>query len=81
MAIITTDKFRPKFLESRRVGLEYFLKLVSHRSSMIICLGLFLTSCQLCPFEPGVFGLPYCQRLPLRSSLLIESLFFTGDAG
>lgn len=32
------DKFRPKFLESRRVGLEYFLKWVSHRISMITIL-------------------------------------------
>ncbi|KAJ5780805.1 hypothetical protein N7457_005965 [Penicillium paradoxum] len=27
---MTIVKFRPKFLESRRVGLEYFLKSVSH---------------------------------------------------
>ena len=26
ISIVMTDKFRPKFLESRRVGLEYFLK-------------------------------------------------------
>jgi hypothetical protein len=78
MAIAMTDKFRPKFLESRRVGLEYFLKSVSHRTCMISCIGLFLTSFQLCPFKPGVLGLPYCQRLPLRSSLLIESSFFAG---
>jgi hypothetical protein len=32
------DKFRPKFLESRRVGLEYFLKSVYHRSSITISL-------------------------------------------
>jgi hypothetical protein len=71
MAIVMTDKFRPKFLESRRVGLEYFLKSVSHHVSMINCLDLLLTFFKLCPFEPGVLGLPYCQRLPFRSSLLI----------
>lgn len=27
--LIALDKFRPKFLENRRVGLEYFLKSVS----------------------------------------------------
>lgn len=58
------------------MGLEYFLKSVSHRTSMINYLDLFLTSSlQLCPFKPGVLGLPYCQRLPLRSSLLIEFFF------
>lgn len=69
-----TVKFRSKFLESRRVGLEYFLKSVSNPSLYLVMhhMDLFLTPLQLCSFEPGVFRIAYCQRFSLRSSLLTD---------
>lgn len=63
-----TVKFRPNFLESRRMGLQYFLQYVFSFSTFGRLLNAFG---QLCPPEPGVLGLPSPEGFSLFASELI----------
>ena len=67
---MTKDKFRPKFLEKRRAGLAYFLKLVS----LCVCLRFCPDYRKLHFDKSPIHWIPCAQGLYLR--LIISTNIF-----